>query len=40
MDPANYGGIKGKVASSVHCGEVRNLPRRVVGSFRAHEIFL
>ncbi|KAL8180571.1 UNVERIFIED_CONTAM: hypothetical protein K2H54_028004, partial [Gekko kuhli] len=21
MDPANYGGIKGKVASSIHCGE-------------------
>uniref|UniRef100_A0A286XC68 DNA polymerase epsilon catalytic subunit n=1 Tax=Cavia porcellus TaxID=10141 RepID=A0A286XC68_CAVPO len=23
MDPSNYGGIKGKVPSSVHCGQVR-----------------
>lgn len=23
MDPSNYGGIKGNVPSSIHCGEVR-----------------
>lgn len=23
MDPSNYGGIKGKVPSRIHCGQVR-----------------
>lgn len=25
MDPSNYGGIKGKVPSSIHYGQVREL---------------